>query len=83
MHWWVGCRVTVICGAQHSHNACPRCWDHFLKVHYMRGSGTDELTHSYGTIIGVSLIQTINVPGQKLQTAVVEGSRILLTHTLT
>ena len=49
----------------------------------MRGSGADELTHSYSTLIGVSLIQTINVPGQKLQAAVVEGSRILLTHTLT
>ena len=60
---------------------CPCCRDHFLKVHYMGGSGVDELTHSQGTLNGVSLIQTINVPGQNLQAAGVEGSHILLAHT--
>ena len=49
----------------------------------MGGSGVDELTHSQGTLNGVSLIQTINVPGQNLQAAGVEGSHILLAHTLT
>ena len=42
----------------------------------------DELAHSQGTLNGVSLIQTINVPGQNLQAAVVEGSHTLLAHTL-